>query len=147
MAPRTQAKAGRPPHVPTARSREQVALLVTAGVAADVIAAVVGVSVSTLRKHYADELLTGRATMAARVTGALLREAMRGNVRAQTFFLATRAGWTPATSRAELDAETIELATGKPPVEVVPDGLDLDPETWDNLLPAPAPTAKKRGRK
>lgn len=149
MAPRTQAKPGRPAHTPTARTREQVALLVTVGVSAEIIAGVIGINVSTLRKHYADELRTGRATMAARVAGALLTSAMRGNVRAQTFFLATRAGWNAATTRAELDAETVEIATGKPRVEEVADGVELDPETWDNLLPAPAPVTptKKRARK
>ena len=147
MTTRSRAKPGRPPHIPTARTREQVSLLVTVGVTADIIAGVIGIAVATLRKHYADELMTGRATMGARVAGALLREAMAGNVRAQVFFLATRCGWNPNTTRAELDAETVEVATGKPPVDRVPDGVELDPETWDNLLPAPAPLPKKRGRK
>lgn len=65
------------------------------------IAALIGVSVSTLRRHFADDLLLGRAEMLASVGAQVVNRAMdaeaktvKGDLDAQKFILARLGGWT-----------------------------------------------------
>lgn len=76
----SEARGGRPEHIPTKRNRERVEVLVAAGQTQWQIAAVLRVSVPTLVKHYAAELDDGRARKDAAVLEALYAGAKKGNV-------------------------------------------------------------------
>lgn len=65
------------------------------------IAALIGVSLSTLRRHFADDLLLGRAEMLAAVGAQFVNRAMnaeaetvKGDQDSQKFILARLGGWT-----------------------------------------------------
>jgi AcrR family transcriptional regulator len=74
---------GRRRHAPNDRHREKVAILAAAGMSEMAIAAAVGISAPTLRRHYASELEIGPAVKRAEVVTALYRTAIGGNVAAQ----------------------------------------------------------------
>ena len=100
-------KQGRPPFQPTDEQREQVITMSSHGVPHRQQAPLIGCSSpKTLRKHFREELNTGKIQANAKVAGALYQSALKGNVKAQTFWLKTVGGWQE---------------TGK--VEIVSDGL------------------------
>lgn len=76
---------GRPAHIPTQENRCKVMLLLAQGRPSDRIAAALGITAKTLRKHYSREL-RDRDEARARVDGALVmmlwRSAQDGNVAA-----------------------------------------------------------------
>ena len=82
-----------PAHKPFVASDEQrrlVEVMAAAGVAlADIAAAVTpgGVSLATLRRHFADELQHGRSKAHAAVARSLFQQACRGNVAACRLWL------------------------------------------------------------
>lgn len=57
------------------------------------IAAAVGVTQPTLRKHYSEELRVGKLQANANVAGKLYAQCMKGHVRAMMFWLRCQAGW------------------------------------------------------
>ncbi|WP_075216089.1 sigma factor-like helix-turn-helix DNA-binding protein [Mongoliimonas terrestris] len=83
--PEGSAKRGRPPHVQTDEKRRQVMVLAAFGWSMESIAAALGVTPPTLRKHYFRELKE-KAEARARVEGAalaaLVEQARTGNVQA-----------------------------------------------------------------
>ncbi len=88
---------GRPSHVPTKKTREDVEILSACGNTEDVIAKVIGVSEPTLRLHYRKELDDGFAMANFKVARNLFHQATRDDPRAFNaikFWLNTRAGWT-----------------------------------------------------
>ena len=100
-------KRGRPAFKPTDEQREQVKAMSSHGVPHRQQAPLIGCSSpKTLRKHFRDELNTGKIQANAKVAGALYQSALEGNVKAQSFWLKTVGGWQE---------------TGK--VEIVSDGL------------------------
>lgn len=127
------APGGRPPHQPTAELRDRVEILLASGMPAFRVAAAIGISVPTLRVHYADELLHARARREAQVKEALFRAALGGNVSAQKAWLAIP---------HELEAPPVERPVADRPAklgkkeqaalaaETAADGTD-----WANLLP------------
>lgn len=104
-------------HKPTERTRGQVEALSGFGIKHDDIAALLGISDITLRKHYAAELAHGGAKMVAKVANSLLQKAVSDRpdaVNAAKFYLQARAGWSEKQevkvtqselSDEELDAE------------------------------------------
>jgi hypothetical protein len=86
---------GRPKWRPTEKEREQVRLLVAVGTRLADVAAVLGVSVPTLRKNCRDEIKTAATKANGNVAAALYKAATgeRPNVLAQMFWLKTRAQW------------------------------------------------------
>ena len=74
----------------------------------------------TLRAHYAAELDDGVHNCNAQVCNALYRKALGGNVRAQIFWLRTRAGWV---DRQVVDT-TITTVIQVPDVEQLRARLD-----------------------
>jgi hypothetical protein len=83
----------------------------------DDIAAGLGLSSRTLRKHFREELDRGSLEANSQVAQALFRNAMAGNTTAQIFWLKCRAGWREGGS--------LETNTGPAPDFIV--GLKLDP--------------------
>ena len=86
--------AGRPPHKATPKNRRYVESLASYGVPEDDIARVVGLSTTTLRKHYLDELANGNVRKNAQVAGFLFTAAKNGSVPAMMFWLRCRAKWS-----------------------------------------------------
>ena len=92
-------KGGRPrahEHIPTDVTRGQVEAMASYGIAQEDICKVVGVSVPTLRKHYAAQIEVA-AIKANSVVAQRLFEKTKGDgssaVTACIFWLKTRAGW------------------------------------------------------
>lgn len=98
-------------HVPTKRAREQVSGMVACGLNAAEIAHVLGTDEATVRLHYEQEVRHGVAATTAKVGGALLKAAMRGDSNAARFWLQARARWSVPT-KVELtgkDGEPIKI--------------------------------------
>lgn len=81
--PAGRGRAGRPEHVPSAENRAFVTMLLAVGREPKEVAAALGISMPTMRKHYFSEL-GQRKSARLRVEGhmlvALAREATAGNV-------------------------------------------------------------------
>ena len=79
---------GRPPHIPTDDTRDEVAILLAGGMPPWQVAQAIGIAESTLRDHYAEQLDRGRARKRADMIVALHRTGIAGNVSAQKAYLA-----------------------------------------------------------
>ena len=110
LNPPVKRKQGRPAFKPTDEQREQVITMSSNGLPHIQIAPLIGCSSpKTLRKHFRDELNTGKIQANAKVVGALYQSALDGNVKAQTFWLKAVGGWQE-TGRVEVVSEG-ELGT------------------------------------
>lgn len=74
-------------HEPTDKSRRRVRALCMLGVSQDMIAEDIGVSTSTLTKHYGNELRQGRLEAYAQVAGRLFKKAMDGDTISMIFWM------------------------------------------------------------
>ncbi len=100
---------GPAPFAPSQSQRNQVALLIAAGMSEPGIAAAVGICQNSLRKHFADELMTGHAVKMAENLQRIERAAERGSVSAMRY-LDERFGLVPERrlgkkARAQLEAD------------------------------------------
>jgi hypothetical protein len=83
-------------HEPTEEIRAKVRSLVAVGTPQEEVAAIVGISPPTLRKHYRDVLDVAHSEANAQVAGALFRLATTPGpqqVTAAIFWLKCQAGW------------------------------------------------------
>ncbi len=112
----SQLKRGRPTFKPTGKLREQVITFSSNGLPHIQIAQIIGCAPKTLRKHFRDELNTGKIQANAKVAGALYQSALEGNVKAQSFWLKTVGGWQE-TGNVEIVSEGV-LGTIKRASEV-----------------------------
>ena len=101
-------KRGPARYAPTPAQRDLVEGMVAAGLTRPVVAGLLGMSPTTLREHFPDQLKNGDAKAIYRVAMGLYRNATTptpaypgGNVVAQIFWLKARAGWKE-TGRREL---------------------------------------------
>lgn len=60
----------------------------------DQIAILLGISVSTLQRHFRPELDAGRAQVAATIGAKLIAQALAGDKTAMIFYLKTKGGWS-----------------------------------------------------
>lgn len=90
-------KGGRPPHEPTEATRTIVNVLRAAGFAQEAIADVIGMSVTTLKVHYGEELRTGVHKANAKIAASLFQIATNPAhprcVTAAIFWAKNRMGW------------------------------------------------------
>ena len=112
---------GRPQFQPTNEQREQCAILAAGRMSEENIAAALGVSRPTLRKHFADELTAGAAERNAAVLQALYAAAVNGNVAAARTWLARQADEQGAALGKKAQREA--------------DAADPPPGTWADLIP------------
>ena len=106
---------GRPQFQPTNEQREQCAILAAGRMSEENIAAALGVSRPTLRKHFAHELTTGAAQRNAAVLLALYATALAGNVAAARTWLAARQGDEQGAAlgrKAQREAASAEAPPG-----------------------------------
>jgi len=103
-------------HRPTARTSEQVEILVAGGVDRKVIARVLGCTLKELEEHYQEELEVGLATANAKVMRNVFVTATGNGRQAMTaaaLWLKNRAGWKEKTTHEHTgeDGKPIETAS------------------------------------
>jgi AcrR family transcriptional regulator len=106
-------KGGRPPFKPTKPMRDTVETAVAAGVSTSEIAAVLGISRTTLQSHFADELANGRARKLIQTLNLLQRAARRGSVAAMKFLVGVFSNGAPVRlGKKEAQRRAAEEALG-----------------------------------
>lgn len=115
-------KAGRPQWAPTERDRRQVSQLASIGVGLDDIAAILDITIPTLKKHCYIDLQKGKIMGRARNTKRLHEAAEKGNVTAMIWLDKTRfniSDPSDQTKKALIEEES----------KIAPRGTQ-----WDGLL-------------
>jgi len=102
--------AGRPAFVPTDAERKQVEALSGYGLPIDQIAVLVrdGIHVDTLRTHFAQELVSGKAKANGQVGKTLFQKVMAGDTTAAIWWSKTQMRW------AETQKHEVTGADGAP---------------------------------
>jgi len=93
---------------PTQDQRDLVIRAVKAGLDDGVIADLIGVSTTTLRKAFPTELLSGHERV-MEVVDSLFQRAVDGHVPAAKLFLECRAGWIPKEKEQEVASKAVPL--------------------------------------
>jgi hypothetical protein len=95
--------AGRPAFVPTDKERQQVEALSGYGLPIEQIAVLVrdGIHVDTLRAHFQNELISGKAKAHGQVGKTLFQKAMGGDTTAMIWWSKTQMRWAE-TQKHEL---------------------------------------------
>ena len=101
-------------HVVTAENQIKVRAWSAVGVRQELQAAMLGVEVHTLRRHYDDELKTAKTDVIDLIAGGVVQRAINGDNYSANLFLKTQAGWR----------ETPPLGTKDNPL-VIEDGRNL----------------------
>ena len=114
---------GRPQFQPTKEQRDSVIVLAGGGVREDLIAMSMKIDPKTLRKHFRDELDSGRTIITKQAIATLVRamqDGGRGAVGAAAFWLKCREGWEerhvisgPNGGAIELDVSGTELLASR----------------------------------
>ena len=102
------------PHVPTEKTRAEVAALVSFGNTQEEIAGYIGIHVNTLMAHYRDELDNSVVRANAKVAAKLFRKAIDGDdIKAQIFWLKTRARWREKDDTPSVSDKIVEAIIDK----------------------------------
>ena len=109
-------KRGRPAHLATATTRNQVYELSKVGTRYEDIAFMMSISDDTLVKYYKPQLEKGRIEANAVIAGTLYEKARQGDTASMMFWLKTRAQWSEKNT-TELTGEggapiNIKVVTG-----------------------------------
>jgi hypothetical protein len=149
----TRRKIGRPEHVPTAASRQKVAISAGGGMLHEQIALAMGISTPTLRKYYQHELSIGASKCRQDVIQAMYRAAkVKGSTAAAKVYLANVPEFEvppmpegeeppvrpPAPAAAAPAPQPAKLGKKE---QATADAATADRGTeWDGLLPKPGTT-------
>lgn len=142
---------GRPPLVPSDEQRAMVQVMAGTLVPHATIARNIagGISVNTLKKHFADELENGPQQLLASLKGSVVRAANNGSVRAQTWLL-ERLGGPEFAPRLRLSGEEgaapIQISSESKVVVYLPDNGRGDGPKAEDGSKADDATPKKRAR-
>lgn len=121
-----KSKGGRP-RIPFGEDEhEQVRLLARVGTKQEIIATIMGCSVDTLQRRFAEELAEGKESAHAMVAASLFTKAMAGDTTAIIWYEKTRRGFFE-TSRKEV--------TGADGAPIAFDLSGLSPDQVKALLP------------
>ena len=124
--------AGRPAFEPTDHERKQVEAMSGYGLPIEQIAVLVrdGIDYDTLRKHFAQELISGKAKANAQVGKTLFQKVMAGDTTAAIWWTKTQMRWAE-THRLEHTSPDGSM-TPKPALDV----SKLSPSAIDEILNA-----------
>lgn len=106
---------GQPPYERNEAHLKTLTRLILIGAPQEKMAAMLGISEKTLRKHYKPELETTKLDRLANVGASLYNLAIGGNVAAAIFYLKTQGGWSEKTAqpvREDLNIEFEETEKG-----------------------------------
>lgn len=97
-------------HVPNEKTREQVLSASGLGLPQVQIAALLGISDVTLRKHYEKELAVGKATASAQIAKSLYNKAVAGDTTAAIWWTKAQMGWgeTNTTKVGNIDGTPLD---------------------------------------
>lgn len=102
------------PHEPTDKTRAEVGALVSFGNTQEQIADHLGIDVNTLVKYYRDEIDNSVLRANAKVAAKLFRKATEGDdVKAQIFWLKTRAKWREKDEEGTTNKKIVEMIIDK----------------------------------
>jgi hypothetical protein len=103
--------AGRPAFEPTASERKQVEALSGYGLPIDQIGALIrdGISVDTLRAHFAGEMQSGKAKANAQVGKTLFQKVMAGDTTAAIWWSKTQMRWAETQKHELTGADGVPL--------------------------------------
>ncbi len=121
---------------PTEQDVEDVCVMVANGTPQNIMATMIGVTVTELKKHFKKELALGKIMANARITLALYDKAKNGDVRALQFWLKNKDKWVDVSAVALTDKDGADLMN---PTERT--------QRLANLLMANPDVAKKFGKK
>lgn len=101
---------GPPKFKPTKKDRMLVSAMTMCGTTQAMMARCMKVDAKTLRKHFRDEMDLALVKANANVCGAMYKKAVGGDVGAQRYWLATRAGFkeTSTIEHSGIDGEAIQ---------------------------------------
>ena len=107
--------AGRPAFEPTASERKQVEALSGYGLPIDQIGALIrdGISVDTLRAHFANEMQSGKAKANAQVGKTLFQKVMAGDTTAAIWWSKTQMRWAETQKHELTGADGVPLEFAK----------------------------------
>lgn len=135
------------------RERHQIKIALAAGLSVEQVAAIVGVTDTTLRKRCPDLIETGAIEVNAKVAQKLFQQIMRGNAIAAMFWCKSRLGWreTHRTEHTGADGgpirhEQIDAAAAAftDKIETLAKKLDLANSVANDRAPEPKPRAKEK---
>lgn len=100
-------------HVRTEQNAKMVEAMTAYGVTQGDIAAVLGVSLSTIKTHYRDELDTAIAKANSKIAERLYKKALDGDTTSMIFWLKTRARWAETIKQEHSgpDGGPVQLTT------------------------------------
>jgi hypothetical protein len=103
--------AGRPAFVPTDAERKQVEALSGYGLPLEQIAVLVreGIDADTLRKHFATELVSGKAKANGQVGKTLFQKVMAGDTTAAIWWTKTQMRWAETQKHELTGADGVPL--------------------------------------
>jgi hypothetical protein len=107
--------AGRPAFEPTDSERKQVEALSGYGLPIDQIGALIrdGISVDTLRAHFASEMQSGKAKANAQVGKTLFQKVMAGDTTAAIWWSKTQMRWAETQKHELTGADGVPLEFAK----------------------------------
>lgn len=85
---------GRPRHIPSAASRERVVISSGLGISNDQVAAILGISLTSLLKYYESDIRLGRAKASAEIADSLFNKAKNGDTAALIWWTKAQMKWT-----------------------------------------------------
>ena len=85
---------GRPRHIPSAASRERVVISSGLGIPNDQVAAILGISLTSLLKYYESDIRLGRAKASAEIADSLFNKAKNGDTAALIWWTKAQMKWT-----------------------------------------------------
>jgi hypothetical protein len=124
--------AGQPPFKPTDAERKQVEALSGYGLPIEQIAVLIrnGIDADTLRKHFSEELISGKAKANGQIGKTLFQKAMGGDTTAMIWWSKTQMRWK------EVQQHEITGKDGEPIKTVTFDASKLSTETLAEIMAA-----------
>lgn len=98
-------------HVPTTEQRSQVESMSAFGVPQDIIAKLIGISETTLKVHYKQEIALGLPKANLKVAGEFYKRCTGPDAdpASQMYWLDRRAKWQPAEQKVKIDNNAVTI--------------------------------------